>query len=72
MDSGVGLRRSLRLAGLIPSTSPPPLGERNRQSGQTTSHFDSHIDLAMSQHEPKILERPHSLPLVLEVEPSSN
>ena len=43
MDSGAVLRRSRRLAGLPPSASPPPLGERNRQSRRTTSHIDSHI-----------------------------
>ena len=42
MDSGVAPRSSLRLAGLPPSTSPPPLGVRNRQSRWTTSHIDSH------------------------------
>ena len=33
--------------------SPPPLGERNRQSGRTTSHFDSHT---MGDHEDEIPE----------------
>ena len=51
MDSGVAPRRSHRLAGLPPSTSPPPLGERNRQSGWTTSHIDSHT---MGDHEDEI------------------
>ena len=45
--------RSCLLAGLPPSTSPPPLGERTRQSEQTTSHFDSHT---MGDHEDEILE----------------
>ena len=30
LDSSVVPRRSLRLAGIPPSTSPPPLGERPR------------------------------------------
>ena len=51
MDSGVVLHRSRHLAGLPPSTSPPPLGEITRQFGQTTSHFDSHI---MGDHEDDI------------------
>ena len=42
MDLGAVLRRSRHLAGLLPSTSPPPLGERNIQSRWTTSHIDSH------------------------------
>ena len=53
MDSGAALRRSRLLAGLPPSTSPPPLGERNRQSGRTTSHTDSHT---MGDHEDEIPE----------------
>ena len=55
MDSSVALRRSHRLAGLPPSTSPPPLGERNRQSMKTTSHIDSHT---MGDHIEGILEPP--------------
>ena len=42
MDSGAAPHRSHRLAGLSPSTSPPPLGERPRQSRPTTSYIDSH------------------------------
>ena len=42
MDSGAVSRRSHRLAGLPPSTSPPPLGEGPRQSRRTMSHIDSH------------------------------
>ena len=42
MDSGVAPRHSCRLVGIPPSTSPPPLGERNRWSRRTTSHIDSH------------------------------
>ena len=53
MDLGAALFLSCHLAGLPPSTSPPPLGERNRQSGQTTSHFDSHT---MGDHEDEIPE----------------
>ena len=53
MDSGTTLRHSRRLAGLLPSTSPPSLGERHRQSRQTTSHIDSHT---MGGHEDEILE----------------
>ena len=41
MDSGATPRRSCHLAGLPPSTSPPPLGERPRQSRRTMSHIDS-------------------------------
>ena len=53
MDSGAVLRRSHCLAGLSPSTSPPPLGEGARQSGQTASHLDSHT---MGDHEDEIPE----------------
>ena len=42
MDSSVAPCRSRRLAGLSPSTSPPPLEERNRQFRWTTLHIDSH------------------------------
>ena len=68
MDLGVVLHRSFHLAGLLPSTSPPPLGERTKQSSQTNSHFDSHT---MSGHEleiPEILDLPHP---IWEDEPSS-
>ena len=44
---------SHHLAGLPPSMYPPPLGERNRQSSQTTSRFDSHI---MGDHKDEIPE----------------
>ena len=44
---------SRHLAGLPPSISPPPLGERNKQSRQTTSHIDSHM---MGDHEDEIPE----------------
>ena len=53
MDSGVAPHRSHRLVGLLPYTSPPPLGERSRQSRQTTSHIDSHT---MGDHEDEIPE----------------
>ena len=55
MDSGVAPCRSRRLAGLSPSTSPPPLGERPRQSRRTMSHTDSHT---MEDHLETILEPP--------------
>ena len=42
MDLGVAPRCSFHLARLPPSTSPSPLGERNRQYRQITSHIDSH------------------------------
>ena len=53
MDSSAVPLRSHLLAGLLPSTSPPPLGERNRQSKWTTSHIDSHM---MGDHEDEIPE----------------
>ena len=53
MDSGAALRCCHRLAGIPPSMSPPPLGERNRQSKQTTSPFDSHT---LGDHEDEIPE----------------
>ena len=53
MDLGAAPRYSRRLAGLPPSTSPPPLGERNRRSRWTTSHIDSHT---MGDHEDGIPE----------------
>ena len=53
MDSGAAPCRSHCLVGLTPSTSPPPLGERTRHSGWTTSHFDSHT---MGDHEDEIPE----------------
>ena len=71
MDPGVELPHSLRLVVLPPSTYPAPLGERIRKFGWNNSHFDSHTDLTMSHHELEISERPHSPPLVWEVEPSS-
>ena len=71
MDLSVALHRSHCLAGLPPSTSPPPLGERTRQFGRTNSHCDSHTHLTMSHHESEIPERLTSPPLVWEVEPSS-
>ena len=55
MDSGVAPRHSCHLGRLSPSTSPPPLGERNRQSRRTTSHIDSHT---IGDHIEGILEPP--------------
>ena len=55
MDSSVVPHYSRRLAGLPPSTSPPPLGERPRQSRQTMSHTDSHT---MEDHSETIPEPP--------------
>ena len=55
MDSGAAPCRSRHLAGLSPSTSHPPLGVRNRQFRQTTSHIDSHM---MGDHEEGIPEPP--------------
>ena len=48
-------RHSHYLAGFLPSTSPPPLGERPRQSRQTISHIDSHT---MGDHLEGIPEPP--------------
>ena len=68
MDPGVAPCHSHHLAMLLPSTSPPPLGERTRQFKRTHSHFDSHT---MGDHEPEIPEIP-DLPLhVWEDEPPS-
>ena len=68
MDLSAALHHSHRLVGLSPSTHPPPLGERTRQSKRTHSHFDSHT---MGDHEPEILEI-HDLPCpVWEDDPSS-
>ena len=55
MDSSVAPDCSCRLAGLTPSTSPPHLGERPRQSRQTISHIDSHT---MGDHLEDIPEPP--------------
>ena len=55
MDSGAAPCRSRSLARLPPSTSPPPLGERDRQSRWTTSHIDSHM---MGDHVEGIPEPP--------------
>ena len=59
MDSGAAPHRSHHLAGLSPSTYPPPLGERPRQSRKTTLRIDSHT---MGDHIEGILE--HLLPFV--------
>ena len=53
MDSSSALHHSHHLAGLPPSTSPLPLGERNRLFGCTTYHIDSHT---MGDHEDEIPE----------------
>ena len=61
MDSGAVLYHSCHLAGLLPSMYPLPLGERTRQSGWTTSHFDSHT---MGDHEdeiPEMYSPPHEV-----------
>ena len=42
MDSGAAPHCYRHLAGLPPSTSPPPLGERPRKSRWTISHIDSY------------------------------
>ena len=55
MDLAGAPCHSHHLAGLLPSTSPPSLGERNRQSRKTTSHIDSHT---MGDHIEGILEPP--------------
>ena len=55
MDSGATPRRSRHLAGILPSNSPPPLGERTRQSRWTISHIDSHT---MGDHMESIPEPP--------------
>ena len=53
MDLSATPHHSHHLVGLPPSTSPPALGERNRQSGKTTSHIDLHT---MGDHEDEIPE----------------
>ena len=55
MDSGAAPFHSRHLAGLPPSTSPPPLGEGPRQSRRTMSHIDSHT---MRDHSEDISEPP--------------
>ena len=55
MDSGAAPRHSCRLAGLLPSTFPPPLRESDRQSRWTTSHINSHT---MGDHVEGIPEPP--------------
>ena len=67
MDSGATPHHSCRLVGLLPSTSPSPLGERSRRSRRTTSHIDSHT---MGDHEDEIPEPPSSLHEVEEEEPT--
>ena len=53
MDTSADPRRSHHLVGIPPSTSAPPLGERNRRSRRTTSHIDSHT---MGDDEDEILK----------------
>ena len=55
MYSSVVPRHSRQLAGLYPSTYPPPLGEGSRLSRRTMSHTDSHT---MEDHSETILEPP--------------
>ena len=55
MDSGTAPCRSRRLAGLPPSTYPPPLGERPRQYMWTISQIDSNT---MGDHLECIAEQP--------------
>ena len=55
MDLSAVPCRSHHLAGLPPSTSPPPLGEIPRQSRWTISHIDSHT---MGDHIEGIPEPP--------------
>ena len=55
MDSSAVPCRSRWLAGLPPSTSPPPLGERPRHSRWTMSNTDSHT---MEDHSETIPEPP--------------
>ena len=55
MDSGPDPHHYRWLLRLLPSTSPPPLGERNRRFRWTTLHIDSHM---MGDHEEGIPEPP--------------
>ena len=55
MESGAVPHHSRQLAGLSPSTSPPPLGEGPKLSRRTMSHTDSHT---MEDHSETILEPP--------------
>ena len=48
MDQGATSHCSLHLAGLPPSTSPPPSWKGARQYRRIDTHCDSHIDLTMS------------------------
>ena len=61
MNSSAAPCCSHRLEGLPASMSPPPLGERTRQSSRITSHFDSHT---MGDHEdeiPEMYSPPHEV-----------
>ena len=66
MDPGAAPFHSCCLAGLLPSMSPPPLGERTRHFEQTHSHFNSHT---MGDHEHEIPEIPDLPRHVWEDEP---
>ena len=55
MELGAVPRHSHRLAGILPSTSPPPLGEGPSWSRRTVSHIDSHT---MEDHSETIPEPP--------------
>ena len=68
MDLGVAPHHSSHLAGLLPSTYPPPLGEETRRSGWTMSHFDSHT---MGDHEDEIPKMSSPLHEVGEEDPTS-
>ena len=61
MDFGVALHHSRRLAGFPPSTSPPPLGERNKKSEQTTYHIDSHTRGDHEDEIPKMSSPPQEV-----------
>ena len=67
MDSGATLLLFHHLAGLPPYTSPPPWGERNKQSRRTTSHTDSHT---MGDHEDEIPELSSSPPEIWKEDPT--
>ena len=61
MDLGATSCHYHHLVGLLPSMSPPPLGERTKQSGWTTSYFNLHT---MGDHEneiPEMSSPPHEV-----------
>ena len=57
----MALRHSHCLAEILPSTSSPPLGERNRQSWRTTSHIDSHTMGDREDDIPEMSSPPHEV-----------